>query len=228
MGGTLGEAPLPGAEIPIHLQLDDADDAATGGRVGGVQGPAVDILLAARGEPGVHREAVGFAKKPGGVVSEAVLFERYRVEPAGVQVSADEHHRAITCDGVEHVAVRRIRPECVPEAGADDGLTGRMRVCPVADEPRHLSGARRARQVESARNLGPLREMHVVVPEARGQEFARELYDLDGGCIKGGRTQRRIDARRNHGDDEAFADVYVDGDGAAREERAAKQHWAGT
>jgi hypothetical protein len=174
--GARLDAAGPGVEVPVHLEVDDAHDAAGGGGLGRGVRPAVEHLVGDRAEPTGDRERGFFDEHTRRVPGVPEQRQRRRVEPDGVQVAAHQHDGARSPGGVERLDSEVVGPQAVAEAVADERLgLGFRRFEGRRDHLRGLAGGCRGRHVEALLYESPLAEVHVVVPEAGRDPAALEV-----------------------------------------------------
>ena len=173
-----GEPPDPRARRIVELEVADADDAAGRGTAGRLEHPFVE--LGGRHVAQAHVEIEGrlLAQQPVRL-GQPHHPERRRVRPDGVHVAADQRDGHVA--DVEQAGRRRIRPQPVAEAVADQHRARRERVrVEVRLHDRDRLGRRaRRRHVEARRDQRPLPDVHVGVPEPGPDEPALEVDGLE-------------------------------------------------
>lgn len=134
---------------------------------------------------------------------EAVALERESVEPRAVHVTADENDGPVGHDSVEQLRRRLVRPQAVAEAAADDDRL--VLELAVHDRRAHdrdrLGGRLGTGEVETGEVLRPLREVHVLVPQAGQQPAPLDVDRLALGEVACSDRARGCDARNDAVDD---------------------------
>ena len=170
-----GAAAGPGAEVPAHLEVDDADHSAPSG--GGCRGarPRIPHLVRHRRDRGADLERGILADQPGRMPRMPVHRERGAVEPHAVQVAAHEHDRHVAGCSVEIGEVRRVGPHARRGIRRRRAARRPLRRRTRSRRRRRPRLPRRGRggQVEALRGERPLGEVDVLVPEAGHQPAAR-------------------------------------------------------
>ena len=170
----------PRLERPRLLHVHDADNASSSRgprrgvapRIGDLIGNHPDLT----DDP--HRRVL--AQQPGRVARVSEPAERGSAEPRAVQIGTDEHHRQLAAHLVQHLAMRRIRPERIAKSVSDHGhveiLLGAGDV--RRNKPRRCGCGVDTGKIETRPDLRPLVEVHMAVPEPGQQKPAIDIDHL--------------------------------------------------